>query len=131
MHISVGVSFRLYLRQQILVACVDQELTSSLRMYQSLTHKTFSLNHFVCADLFILIAFVDDVRRYPHQQPVLRIVIEQGIHLVVEISTGAEGTETTTTISGEEIAIITTATTIAITIGVDQAAVMLVVVCQL
>ena len=129
MHISVGVSFRLYLRQQILVACVDQELTSSLRMYQSLTHKTFSLNHFLCADLFILIAFVDDVRRYPHQQPVLRTMIEQGIRLVAGISTGAEGTETTTTIIGEEIT--TTATTIAITIGVDQAAVMLVVVCQL
>ena len=129
MHISVGVSLRLYLRQQILVACVDQELTSSLRMYQSLTHKTFSLNHFLCADLFILIAFVDDVRRYPQQQPVLRTMIEQGIRLVAGISTGAEGTETTTTIIGEEIT--TTATTIAITIGVDQAAVMLVVVCQL
>ena len=129
MHISVGVSLRLYLRQQILVACVDQELTLSLRMYQSLTHKTFSLNHSLCADLFILIAFVDDVRRYPHQQPVLRTMIEQGIRLVAGISTGAEGTETTTTIIGEEIT--TTATTIAITIGVDQAAVMLVVVCQL
>ena len=125
----MGVSLRLYLRQQILVACVDQELTSSLRMYQSLTRKTFSLNHFVCADLFILIAFVDDVRRYPQQQPVLRTMIEQGIRLVAGISTGAEGTETTTTIIGEEIT--TTATTIAITIGVDQAAVMLVVVCQL
>ena len=100
-------------------------------MYQSLTRKTFSLNHFLCADLFILIAFVDDVRRYPHQQPVLRTMIEQGIRLVAGISTGAEGTETTTTIIGEEITIITTATTIAIATGADLVAIMLVAVCQL